>query len=768
MKNRILKPSEETKAFGLLAWLEKTRISLPLKSIECSFRVCGDLVSVEIDQIFHQNANRPLDCLYTFPLPATAAVYRCEMHVNGRVVRAKVEEREEARRIAAEKKAAGFRTALVEMERDNLFTLSLGNVQPNDVIVVRLAYFQTLSRLGDWTSFSIPFCPGIRYIPGKPLLRSNRGKGTADDTDQVPDASRISPPRIDALHSDAANVFVEGCLEHPLNDLKDISSPSHPVLIRPGKGSSAVELANGQTVPDCDFALRWTELVTEEVKPAGWVVRRGNDTYALIRLRAPSRVSVSETYSQDVYFLIDRSGSMQGLKWEKAAEAFKAFLECLGSQDRVWATFFESGVRDLAEVPLPAPELRADPAVRTIEKIGTAGGTELLPALQHILSKISEHSADRPVSLMLITDGEIGNEQQVLKTMAAHSQLRVNVFGIDVTINDGFLQKLAAEHQGTSTLLSPRDDVVGAVTRVGSRLRKPVWTSLRVLDGWELPGASLPDLHQGEVLSVCLRNSRSAETLTLDGTLPDGTKTTCRFDLVSTSSEALSLMWAKRRIDCHLARGETTQAIELAKANNLVCEGAAFIAWDDAEKVQISGPDSQVYQPSMEPRFLCRSAGAAAAPAVLCELTSEFSVGEAAQPAQRFFARKAGGFFFGRPREQTPNPVDQAFRKWRQDMATDPLLHVPAWSHIVGSIATALVSDPAGADELIRKLEMLKTTLQRSTGEPMPDRFEKFSEALLSIFPAASHDQIRKMLAEMEQQLGFPARPIIRRPKQLA
>ena len=31
----------------------------------------------------------------------------------------------------------------------------------------------------------VPTCPGVRYIPGKPLLRSSSGRGTADDTDQV-------------------------------------------------------------------------------------------------------------------------------------------------------------------------------------------------------------------------------------------------------------------------------------------------------------------------------------------------------------------------------------------------------------------------------------------------------------------------------------------------------------------------------------------------------------------------------------------------------
>src|SRR5215475_1110665 len=274
MNNRIMNPSKaERTAFGLIAWLEKTKISLPLKGVECAFNVCGDVVSVEIDQIFHQNSKQPLDCLYTFPLPAGAAVYRCEMHLDGRVIRARVEERERAREIAQEKKAAGYRTALVEMERDNLFTFSLGIVQPGDMIVIRFAYFKTLSRLADWTSFSIPFCPGIRYVPGVPLIRAPKGKGVVDDTDQVPDASRISPPRIDALHPDAAYLSVEGIVEHPLNDMKDISSPSHPVFVKAGQGASNVRIADQAAVPDCDFILRWTELPTAEVKPMGWVTR---------------------------------------------------------------------------------------------------------------------------------------------------------------------------------------------------------------------------------------------------------------------------------------------------------------------------------------------------------------------------------------------------------------------------------------------------------------------------------------------------------------
>src|SRR5215210_530414 len=85
---------------GLVGWLERTRIVLPLKGVEARFRLCGDLLHVELDQIYHQACDRPLDVLYTFPLPGDAAVHRCEMHVNGRVIAAKIEPLARARELA--------------------------------------------------------------------------------------------------------------------------------------------------------------------------------------------------------------------------------------------------------------------------------------------------------------------------------------------------------------------------------------------------------------------------------------------------------------------------------------------------------------------------------------------------------------------------------------------------------------------------------------------------------------------------------------------
>jgi Ca-activated chloride channel family protein len=285
--------------FGLVAWLEETRISLPLKGVECRFNVTAGVASVEIDQIFHQSHRAPLDCTYTFPLPAEAAVFRCEMRVNDRVIAAKVEERGEAKRIFQEQKAAGHRAALVETERENLFTLSLGNIQPGDVIVIRLAYFQTLERAGESLSLRIPVCPGVRYIPGEPLLRSPLGRGIADDTDQVPDASRISPPRIDALHPDAAYFFAEGRIVRSDVAEGSLSSPTHPILVHADENALNIALAAHGAVPDRDLVFRWKEARDVALQPRGWVYTKGGDRYALVQLRAPAEVAVAADLPHD-------------------------------------------------------------------------------------------------------------------------------------------------------------------------------------------------------------------------------------------------------------------------------------------------------------------------------------------------------------------------------------------------------------------------------------------------------------------------------------
>ena len=592
-----MRPRTSTSAFGLVAWLEQTQIHLPLKAIECRFEASGPAVDVQIDQIFHQSATRPLDVIYSFPLPSKAAVYRCEMIVNGHMVRAKVLEQEAARRVAALKKAEGRRTALVEMDRRNLFTLSLGNVQPGDAIVIRFAYVEELDAWKDEMALQIPFTPGVRYIPGKPLLRSNSGKGAVDDTDQVADASRISPPRINQMHPDAAALSLLGKLDGRDVDLSSISSPTHPTAVRPAGNDLEIFLPSNAAIPDRDFVLRWRRAIHPELLPVAWLSSDRENTYALIQLRAPDDAPNEILEGNDIYFLVDRSGSMTGDKWTRTAEALIAFVKATARQDRVWITFFESDYRDFAEKPMERDALLRDPNFSSVAELGTGGGTELLPALRHLLAVHQRFSAQRRSHIVLITDGQIGNEEAVLEEVAGRD-VPVHCFGIDHAVNEGFLRQLSGQQRGTSAFLTPDDDLIRSVAILGSRLGKPVVTGLFVAGSWELADSELPDIHAGQVVFAPIRAKGVPSEITVVGKDGDGQSVALQLQGQLADTDLPRLIWMRHRIDSLLQDRRSEQAIELAKEANLVCRGAAFVAWDEAENVAVA--QDEVYQPSLQ------------------------------------------------------------------------------------------------------------------------------------------------------------------------
>ena len=571
--------------FGLISLTESARVVLPLKGVECGFSVRAGLVEVLVTQIFRQENNQPLDCEYLFPLPADASVYSCEADINGRLIAAKVREREEAVKLAAEKKAEGRRVALVEAERENLFTLTLNNLQPDDLILVRLKYIQPLRSLADLLSVEIPFCPGIRYIPGNPLIRANRGKGVVDDTDEVPDASRISPVRIDADHPDAAYVEIRGTIDGGFVDATSVMSPSHNVISRVDAGNLTIRLSDKGEVPDRDFVVRWRETQPERLAARAWIQDTGNETYALMEIRAPE--ASGPPAPMDFYFLVDQSGSMQGVKYTKAMDALRSSVRGLDGSDRVMVTLFDNQYHDFAEKPLAPAQLLEDRNFEGLRALCAAGGTELGPALKHVIEIAGAHSAGREKALILITDAQVGNDAAIQQIMESAVDFPVHCFGIDFALNDSLLLALVRQQGGTFQSLNPAEDVAKAVSDLAQTIRHPVLRNLRLSDGWDTAHERIPALHSGQIHYLSARSS-TKDTLGL--TAQNGGATAEQIPIVSqpATGAAPRLHWCKNRIQRCLTERRNSEAIALSVESNLICPLTAFIAWDEFEKVAVA------------------------------------------------------------------------------------------------------------------------------------------------------------------------------------
>src|SRR5215471_7981464 len=102
------------------------QVSLPLAACRIAAKVAGCVAEVTIEQTFQNPFQEFLEAVYIFPLGGGAAVSAFEMKVGGRTLKAMIKERGEARQDYRNALEKGKRAALLEQDRDNVFTVQVG------------------------------------------------------------------------------------------------------------------------------------------------------------------------------------------------------------------------------------------------------------------------------------------------------------------------------------------------------------------------------------------------------------------------------------------------------------------------------------------------------------------------------------------------------------------------------------------------------------------------------------------------------------------
>lgn len=572
-------PAEEATdrhALGLFALTKGVRsVPLPLKTIDARFEACGDAASVVLEQIFEFDGPNPVDVLYTFPLPENASVHDCELRVGSRSVKAKIKPLEDARQEYRNAKAAGHRAALVETVRDNLFELQLGNVQPGDEILIRLAFIVPLSGGSALRRrLRIPTCPGIRYVPGRPV-------GADGGTDLVPDAGRLNPLRIGADDPDAAVFYCAGTIVGGTN----IESPSHQIEILPPTpdGRMAVMSTDECDGPDRDFILTW-----EPVGVPLALMSQETPDYLLCSIHAPADLP-GERGARDIFFLLDASGSMNGVNWFALVEAFELALAGLAANDRVAVDLFANHLQPVSNGLLAAHSPKARELPARLRNHRPDGGTEFTSAFDTTIAKARE--ARRPV-VVVITDGQFGDETRAC-AIAAACDIEVHTIGIDANVNETALQKIARRTRGTCSLCVPGEDLDVTIQQLIANLLSPCIDRITASGGWK-PVGNLPALRPGQAALVpfrdtsAIRSGPPAANVDLELKFTDGSMRVIHLPVRTTAGHAPTLLAAKAEITALLDDGKAGEAVATACRHNLLCEGVAFVAWDEAEQVAIA------------------------------------------------------------------------------------------------------------------------------------------------------------------------------------
>jgi len=436
--------------------------SVPLLHTDVTIDVRGLVAAATVTQQYENSSSAPIEAVYVFPLPHDAAVYDMEIHVGNRVIRSQVREREEAKRVYEAAKSEGKRTALLEEERPNIFTASVANIMPGDHIEVRLRYVQPLRWEDGRMRLVFPMVVGPRYIPGTEAA-GHQGTGWAFDTKAVPDASRITPAVRNPESRSGHDISVTVDLDSGPG-AASVKSVSHAVNVqRLADGRQRVELATGATVPNKDFILEVQPAESRQPGAALFLSPAGSGETHFLLAAYPPTAPQGRRMPVEMLYMIDVSGSMAGTSIQQAREALLHALDRLRPEDHFGILAFSSGFHEFSPQPLPATAGNLASARRYVRDLEAGGGTEMLPALLHLM-RIPE-APGYLRHIVLLTDGDLGNEEQIF-TALRHELGNARLFTIAIgsAPNIFLATKMAQFGRGTFTHIAHIEEVQEQMT----------------------------------------------------------------------------------------------------------------------------------------------------------------------------------------------------------------------------------------------------------------------------------------------------------------
>lgn len=472
---------------------------LVLQGVDVQARLDGLLLRNTLRQRYRNSTGRLVETVYTFPLAHGASLMGLSVTLGDRKLSGAVIEKRQATQRYEQAIDAGDTPVLVEQSAPGLYTANLGNLQDGEEATIELEYAQLLRFAQGSLRLSIPTVVAPRY--GDPQAQGGLAPHESTEADWW------------ARYPFTLTLDLTG----PAAQAR-LSSPSHRIEVQPvarelgapGQGEAVretvrVTLGQGGWL-DRDFVLRLDGLEgqsfcvtapdSDETQP---------QAQAVLASFCP-RLPAQEQAALNLKILVDCSGSMGGDSIVQARRALHEVGQWLEPADRI--AYFRFGDRCVPMIPALepcTPKLVARYAKAIEQTEANLGGTELHAALVKVFGPTAKRQAAR-ADVLLITDGEVWNVEPTVQA-ARDAGHRLFVVGVSSSPAESLLRELAEHSGGACELVTPNEDIAGAITRMVRRLRAARDIELRLDWGqpvlWQSP---LPQqVFDGETLQVWAR-----------------------------------------------------------------------------------------------------------------------------------------------------------------------------------------------------------------------------------------------------------------------
>jgi hypothetical protein len=308
-------------------------------------------------------------------------------------------------------------------------------------------------------------------------------------------------------------------------------------------------------------------------------------------LLAPSITEVSDSEYRQYVFILDKSGSMSGLKIEQAKAAFNSMVELLLPTDLFNVITFDNNIATLWYEPHSASETNVAQAQTWINNVYASGGTNFHGAMMEGLDMMLP--GDNVKAILMLSDGqptagEITSTDGILNAVKVANDLDVSIssvaFGSDA--NENLMANLAAQNSGFFAFIQPSEEAATDLIEFYYEFSTPLAESYSIEFTGTLDTSTLMPLEEspffnGSEVLVCGRYGSSMSVVTTID-YPSGTEVyTNSANAPTTENTHVEKLWAQQRINYLLKlvqlEGETAsirdEIVSLGMYYGIIVEG---------------------------------------------------------------------------------------------------------------------------------------------------------------------------------------------------
>lgn len=484
--------------------------ALQIKSHDVAVVIENGYAITEVNQVFHNPQANDLEATYRFPVPDKAAVSEFTVWIDNQPVIGEVLEKEQARVVYQEEKAAGREAGIAEKNKHYNFEIKVTPVRSGQDTRIRLIYMQ-----------AVDIDTGVgRYV--YPL--ENGATDDAANSFWLEEATVKERFSFDLKLRSANAVSGLRLPAHPQAAVTNTDDQQWQVSMMSAANGAAVnsdalESTTGEesmtvtnTVPgtagtlDTDIVVYW-RLAANTPASVDLVSHKKADsnTGTFMLTLTPGNDLAPITEGRDWAFVLDMSGSMKG-KYASLVDGVQRALGELSAQDRFRIIRFSNTTSELTNGWVVASQSEVAHWGQKLTSTQVGGGTNLYAGMDKAIRKLD---ADRTSVIVLVTDGEanvgVTEKKQFLKLMK-QQDVRLFTAVMGNGANRPLLEAMTEVSNGFAVSVSNSDDIVGKLMEFTSKVSHEAMHDINLkitgVNTRDLTPKVTKTLYRGEQLTV--------------------------------------------------------------------------------------------------------------------------------------------------------------------------------------------------------------------------------------------------------------------------